>query len=278
MALFFMISGWCFNDKYYDNKVVYIRKRAISLLLPWFLLKFSFWFIKVFELSPQIIEYSVGYSWLGTTWFLPALFMAGMISFISSIIIKQILPSFIKVEWVVVIIIFVTVHILSVLTIDIAAFFYYAFFYSLGNALRKFQYEQIGTQSTKIKMIISGFSFLIIVLFDSLVPDTITLCDYSNYWLYTISSLAGSYLTIQMCDKIKSNSLEGKVLLMLGRNTMPILLFQWFSFSIIQIMVDKRFLEINNTSLLVISKFIIGITLPLFLDGIYKKIKNYIVK
>ena len=39
MSLFFILSGVCFSDKYLDQKVDFVRKRFVSIMLPFLLFK-----------------------------------------------------------------------------------------------------------------------------------------------------------------------------------------------------------------------------------------------
>lgn len=55
---------------------------------------------------------------------------------------------------------------------------------------------------------------------------------------------------------------------------MSIVLFQWFAFWLLQGAVDNEIIIVNNENLLVFSKFIIGLTVPILLNEFYQNIKH----
>ena len=78
MALFFVISGWCFSKRYTDNVISFIWKRFCKILLPALLLVA---FCKLLVLiNPEFWTSGIDkYYFLGTKWFLYDLFKSSVV-------------------------------------------------------------------------------------------------------------------------------------------------------------------------------------------------------
>lgn len=272
MAFFFMLSGWCFSDRHLGAKCTFLKKRTISLLLPWFLCKFPFWSIKHLGIFPEILKTSIEYHWLGTMWFLPALFMAEVIL----LVVLQVFLKFRYSEWLSVMSILALVYVISFFSLSISAYFYYALFYAIGYALKVSSNGVLKALPKKLWSIgILGLSYLSMIYLKSFVPATISLCDHSTYLLYLITSLSGSFLVIQFCIwTSKHTETLRDIFVLIGQKTMSIVLFQWFAFWLLQGAVDNEIIIVNNENLLVFSKFIIGLTVPILLNEFYQNIKH----
>lgn len=272
MAFFFMLSGWCFSDRHLDAKCTFLKKRAISLLLPWFLCKFPFWSIKHLGIFPEILKTSIDYHWLGTMWFLPALFIAEVIL----LFVLQIFHRYRYSEWLSTMTIMILVYAISYFSLSVSAYCFYALFYAIGYALKVSFKGRVYALPLKIWSIgLLGLAYLLMIYLKSFVPATISLCDSSTFLLYMITSLSGSLLAIQVCIWINKHTETFRdVCVLIGQNTMPIVLFQWFAFWLLQGAVDNGVITVNSNELLVFSKFIIGLTVPILLNEFYKIIKR----
>lgn len=275
MAFFFMLSGWCFSDRHLEAKCTFLKKRMVSLLLPWFLCKFPFWAIKHLEIFPEILKTSIDYHWLGTMWFLPALFIAEVIL----LFVLQIFYKYKYSEWLTTITIMALVYVVSCFSLSISAFCFYALFYAIGYALKESSNGNLYALPKKLWSIgLLGLVYLLMIYLKPFVPATISLCDSSTYLLYLITSLSGSFLAIQFCIWVnKHTETLRDVSVLIGQNTLSIVLFQWFAFWLLQGAIDNGIITVNSKELLVFSKFIIGLTVPILLNEFYKNIKQKII-
>lgn len=82
MSLFFILSGVCFSDKYLDRKVDFVRKRFMSILLPFLLLKGLAYAVIYFLPWNGAAAFIDHYHLLGTLWFLKCLFLASVIGLV----------------------------------------------------------------------------------------------------------------------------------------------------------------------------------------------------
>lgn len=275
MAFFFMLSGWCFKEKHLNAKRQFVKKRILSLMLPWFLCKLPFWSIKHLEMCPRLIKLSVDYHWLGTMWFLPALFCSEIIMLVVLLLLRRCRWP----EYLSVIFILALTYIVSFFSLTVGAYFYYALFYAIGYMLKVLSKGVVKPLPIKLWSIgLLGFCYLVIIFLKTFLPETISLCDRATYLLYLITSLSGSFLTIQCCTWISKHTKTLKtIFVLIGQNTMSIVLFQWFSFWLLQGPIDNGVIIVGNDSLLILSKFIIGLTIPILLNEFYKKIKEKII-
>lgn len=274
MALFFMLSGWCFSDKHLDAKRRFLKKRTVSLLLPWLLCKSPFWCMKYSGIFPDIFKTSVEYHWLGTMWFLPALFGAEVILLAVLLALRKSKYS----GWLSVTAIFILAYAVSFVSLNVSDFLYYTLFYAIGYAAKQTSKGTIRALPKKLYSIgILGVSYLLMIYLKPFVPATISSCDSSTYLLYLITSLSGSFLVIQFCSWIgKHTETLRDIFVLIGQNTMAIVLFQWFAFWLLQGAVDNGIITVDNETLLIFSKFIIGLTVPILLNEVYKIAKRQI--
>lgn len=82
MSLFFILSGVCFSDKYLDQKVDFVRKRFVSIMLPFLLFKSLAYAVVHFFPWKGAAAFIDHYHLLGTLWFLKCLFLASVIGLV----------------------------------------------------------------------------------------------------------------------------------------------------------------------------------------------------
>lgn len=79
MTLFFILSGYCFKDSYVDHKLTFIKKRFISLMVPYIVIVGGAWLITNHSTWTVVEEYIDKYHLIGTMWFLKCLFVSSVI-------------------------------------------------------------------------------------------------------------------------------------------------------------------------------------------------------
>lgn len=79
MSLFFILSGICFSDKYLNQKLEFVRKRFMSLMLPFIIFKTIAYMAIHFSPWQGAADFIDRYHLLGTLWFLKYLFISSII-------------------------------------------------------------------------------------------------------------------------------------------------------------------------------------------------------
>lgn len=278
MALFFIISGWCLSDKYINQMLKFTWRRFVSILLPALLL---IGLVKVlFLINPAYSDIALNKCHLlGTTWFLKDLFKAAIIFQVLLWVSSRFRLKYI---WVWPMILILLAHVSSYFgLLSIALNSYITTFYALGYVLKKYSPQiisqcDVGVENLVVLCIGAGALFMS----KNWAPGHITGCNYSNYLIYGLLSLCGSYLTFQFCHIIANTDRLKKWIILIGQNTMPILLLQWPAFSCVDILEESGFVVFEYPLLETCAKFCLGIGLPILASIVFARLKqpcmNYI--
>jgi len=273
MALFFMLSGWCFKEKYIDDKWNFIIKRFKTLMLPFIAFKGIAYLICKYCPDSMIPKYIEEYHLLGTMWFLKCLFVASVISLLLIYFEKIVKPIPIKLYP---LILLIVAGLLNYCRLDdFANYCYISFFYIVGFLLKvyfpsiinqlKFSYFNV--------LILLGGVLILLLTYGKTICN---LCDnnYITYLPYALIAFIGSYLTIQLSARIAKLEFLKDFSIIIGQNTMILLLYQFPAFMLIDLLIKNGLVVMNSDFNLFIAKLTAGIFLPMLLKYIYTKILN----
>lgn len=274
MGLFFMLSGWVFKDAYLDSKLLFIKKRFISIFLPFLIFRGISKLLHHTWVDYAAIEEK--YSLIGTLWFLNLLFQASVISQVVLFLLRKVSKHYKLLAPILMLLVTMVVNIVA--SQERANTFYMTTFYLLGVYLRQNEGRLLRHKTgdyNSLLAVLGGVLLLLIV--SHILRTSICYCNLYTYIPYIFSSVLGSWLILQLSKWLELNKIWTSPLIMIGRKTMPILLFQWPAFSLITILND-HVLHIVNENLLFVIKLVAGICIPLYLDYFYQFSKKGVVK
>lgn len=276
MGLFFILSGWCFKTSYLDNKFTFVKRRFIQIFLPFLLFKGVSYGIKCSGIWPGYSAIEDEYSLMGTMWFLEVLFVASILSLFLLFILREVTACYRIVAP------FITLAFTYIVTllfsIEHEVILFNTTFYLLGVFFRQYEDTILVHKSLDYKriMIVSGGAFLLLIT-AQVLNTSICYCDVTTYLPYMIVSVLGSWLTLQFSMTLERKQLFVESLVIIGRKTMPILLFQWPAFGVITVMLKYNVIHVGNETLITIMKFLAGVSIPLTLDYIYQETKKMLL-
>lgn len=239
MPLFFLISGYLFNER--NTVKQFVVKKVRTLYIP-----FIFWNIifTVVELKLQINQFSqkafcdriieiiltIGKSgsFLGATWFLASLFVVSVVYKI----IDTYLPKKREMSLVLLVICAVVAYTGFMITFPymISRTLILSVFFAIGRVVRTYK-EELSRYGTWMTVIFSAVIFLFIGRHNSANMGT---NEYKYRWLFVIGALAASYVIIEVSKYIEMNSKYlKKILCFWGRKSMPIVIWQFVVFRIV---------------------------------------------
>lgn len=268
MSLFFILSGVCFSDKYLDSKIEFIRKRFVSLMVPFIVFKGIAY--AAINYGPYINTQSFidEHHLLGTFWFLKCLFIASVIGLIT---IWGLRKCGNKKTWTPAIVVLILSFITSFTIGDEnkAVFLYLTFHFLVGYAIKSHipLLCDIATLKTKIVLIGGGLSS--ILMLPSVTPDIICDCTYKTYIPYCITAFTGCWLTLQVASYLVQRDLFAKTLIIIGQHTMPIMLFHFSAFMVVDLLIEYDIIMISADIFIILSKISLGVALPILLHTIY---------
>lgn len=291
MPLFFMISGWFINAQYPPH----LLKKVKTLYWP-----YIFWGITILVIQYPLYKlgiYSKEYSQydyithlikivsfaqnepiIGPLWFLKSLFFSYI--FVSTIVWKTIQNK--------------KKYYFTGLLCFIMLYFGYILYKKNGWLLYNIQRELmipwllwLGYYIKTLKINLLSPSIIIFIYFIILFccGQYVTLdlvgSKIGNPAILTIYSLIGFVMVYNISFKLQHISKQiSKSLAYIGRNTMPILILHLICIKFIQIIMSVYNIDVNLSSVLIFSDpywpiySIIGISMPLYLNHLYLKIKK----
>ena len=286
MPLFFLISGYLYNDKY-NNLFEYVKKSAKTILLP-YLYACVFYIIVYYVIGRHCGEdandyrefnyalYAIIYGnykalfFNGVLWFLPCLFINN--------ILLCIILKYIKFKEVALVILCICGYTLKnmhlVFNIDIA-FITVAFSY-IG-----YKIKNIKINNTPIIAII----ILYVIFFYINTTIDVANREYGNIIIFVMCGSLGSIIVLYLSCFLINTKLE-KQFMALGENSMLIMTTHLFTFSVITgifyflLNIDPQKANADYKTLYII----IGCLAPVVLKNIFNKVlttkyyKNYIIK
>lgn len=269
MPLFFAISGYLFyyTSPYQKNYLQFIKKKAIQLLIPYFIITTIAYFPKVllsnYALRP--IEFSFN-SYLKSLifpnqnpiiffWFLPTIFLI----FLISPILKKVLNSnnvFFYILTTIILILFNQFNPLEGWR-----------FFSMGLVLHYLIFFWIGSLlimlENKLSVSISGKSFTLISFIFTLISS---IYFRENSLILMLTNIIGVLMAFSLVSFIKIN-LNSKVYL-IKKYSYQIYLLSWFPQTFLSII----FVRIGIYPLTIIAMFLAGIFLPIIISYYISKL------
>lgn len=283
IPIFFFISGLLYNEDKYNNFTVLLKKRFVSLMIPYFsvsILLFLFWFIigRKFGASAELnlsvfknflgIFYAQGgieyMDWGVPMWFLPALFLTSLVYyFISKLkleirILLLIISGFIA---------YVFSELLSfrlIWSFDIV--FTALIFYGTGNVLRKSIFSEIiAVNHSPKKLLITGIALILNVTF-FILNDKIDISKavYHNYFFMYLSGVGGSVFYLSLFSYLPYN----KFIAFTGQNSLLIMGFHLRAMTFIkafQIYVLGIAFFMNTTTSIIYATIQVVLLVPVIL-------------
>lgn len=255
MSLFFILSGICFSDKYLVRKFEFVRKRFLSLMLPFLIFKGIAYVIVHFSPWQEAADFIDHYHLLGTLWFLKCLFVASIIGLGIIWALQKVRYSK---RWIPALLALTMASILS-MTVgndNKAVFLWFTFHFLVGYAVKPYLSALCDTNASMLKILTFG-GITSLLLLPSCTPNVIADCTYVEYLPYCVTAFGGIWLTVRISAEIICHSRLTEALSEIGAHTMPIVIFQWSAFAVIDITV-KRFGITMPEQWLLTAKFFAG--------------------
>lgn len=271
MPVFFILSGYCFNEKKNSNMKTFIKKRFLTLIVPYFVFGialFAFWDVALFALHRQaemrnitnlmtsILWNNANASAFGVIqWFLPCLFFAEIIFSVLLKISKNniLLSGGILLLSIGGYLIPLVLDIRLPWALDCALMA--SAFYGLGWIVRKTLIFEKISELVKSKKVICWL--IIVVVAVAMIPSvfyngpvnmrTIT---YGNYFLYIVNAVVYSFLMILVSMLLEQMLYHNKVcdaLEWIGRNTLVVLLLNSTCVRVYEVLLGRLLGKLSQT-------------------------------
>lgn len=310
MPLFFIVSGYCFKEKYLSNNTDFIKRKIKSLYIPY--IKYSLLFLLLHNIFFHLNIYNDIYGFkgeashlysikeylskafhiitamreheqlLGGYWFLKQLFLGSIFSFFVIKTYKN--------------------HIFLALICIISACAFTSYFniqvpyFNIDSLTILSMFFFISGYYLRTSVTYKGHSYLNILCFITvlsislLLPTSMLRFNYTNILPYTIAAIAGTHLTLYLSNIINQSRYRilKNSLLYIGNNTLPILTWHFLSFKLLSILIiyiQNRPIQhlayfpiienLNNQWIWVLAYSLSGICVPLIISEIIYKITQY---
>lgn len=252
MPLFFFISGFLFNKDKYEKAFTYIKQKARTLLVPYFVFStvlFILWIFIAKFLDPSILqEYSIKKNFIGIfysqgqleymkwgveLWFLTCLFLTSILYYFLAKLSKLYLSfSLIGLA----IIGFVLLKYSPIrLPWSLDAAFIAIMFFGIGNIFKK-HLQSFKTSKTNFALL---FIFLALNIIFFLLNDPGHIDLYQGFYLnipyFYISAFSGILFYFLLCKYIPDN----KIMNFLGVNSLIIYAFHMRALTVVNLIVYK---------------------------------------
>lgn len=279
MPLFFYLSGRCFSDRYLDNKISFIKKRFITLLIP----------VVVFEGGIKFLLSDNAYNSIitpnnifGTYWFLKALFVISIMYLYSLCLIRRKKWS----NYVIPLGYLISTFVLSILiSVDsqtimgkLIHYIYMASFFALGYSDKSLKMLYNETETTvPFKRMGGVILALLIIAYTYKGGVDMGRTSMENYIQYAIGGILGICLTVYV-SKFISKSKMCKIFTYFGQYTLSIMLFHFAVFFLIDILIET--ICVTNVPLYIVKtiKIIGALFIPICVNDTYHYISEIITK
>ena len=238
MVLFFFISGMLYSSKNDENIFVLIKKKAVSLLIPFLIWDMASFLVDVFLFHENLVDAIIKFlflhgkeSWDAPIWFLLALFWTEILY---NMLKRVNIP-----DW---FILMVSLGLMPIMNKkDIYPFMINVIpisimFYIFGLSFKKFIQNDV-EKSLKNKIM---FGFAIVFILAAGLNDRISFTGayFGNYLLFMIAGISGVvFISVLFEIYIKKNSLLEAI----GKKNMFIMCIQYWIFTIIDIFSQHYF-------------------------------------
>ena len=252
MPLFFFVSGYCFKDKYLDNKKLFVRNKIKGIYIPfvkWSLLFLflhnifyycniynnvygseSIYGLKEFALNASRVLFTMSETeqLLGGFWFLKQLFIGSIMSlFIYKYFRKQLLVG--------AIFILLATIVASIINMDIPIFhigslsFFSTFFIVMGRVYKQYKY--------RFSSFYHSLCFLIFVIIGSVFCGK-SMLGYGTKDIipYAIFALLGTVMILNLSQQFSNReNCVKRFLIFVGGHTLEILTWHFLLFKIVSL-------------------------------------------
>ena len=299
MPLFFWLSGYCFKEKYMDDKKTFVWHRIKGLYVPF--IKYNLLFIVVHNLLFELKIFKTTYDWqetltkafhtlfmgyteinLGPYWFLRYLLLSALAFLLLKTLFRH-RPNVIRYGfWLIPLLAipcnyFHITHILS--TVMLLSFFFYCAGYASKNI-------KITRNPAVILM-----AFAVVAVASAFIHSLMLIMKTADIVPYCLTALAGIYATFALSSLLaQSKTWLKRALVYIGNHTMVILtwhfiVFDFISIFYLNVILHRSFNSIEEEGLhhqlgglhfLVYT--VLGITIPLLLQWLLnpKNIKRWL--
>lgn len=276
MGLFFFLSGWCFSDKYLENKIEFIKKRTLQLLFPYYVCYFLAYILfdqndlPIYRFYKAVAPMRI----LGGLWFIKSLWVAGIITLFSLYALKVLRIS----NWILPLSLLIVVHILQTIlpNSSICIFLYIAFFYSFGYCLKQGHFplfSQIPITANNIA-IMGGVIMTFLLVGRGSSVRQLADATAETYIIYAIATFCGIWLTSKLSAEITRRNRLTDFFSIIGEHTMTIYLLHMIVFAVIDITVRRMSLSIPPLWL-IIAEVAAAIAFPIAISSILAYIRSY---
>ena len=239
MPLFFLISGYLFNER--NTLKQFVIKKVQTLYIPFVFWNIVFTVVElmmkptqfskrefVYRIIKTIFTISKSGKFLGATWFLASLFVVSIVYKIMDTYLPKTREKSIVLLLICVIIAYtgftITFPYMISRTLVLSVFF------AIGRGVRTYK-EQLALYGTPVIVLFSAIIFVFIGKYNS---ANMGANEYRYSLLFVIGALAASYATIEMSKYIEIHlGYLKKILCFWGRKSMPIVIWQFVVFRIV---------------------------------------------
>lgn len=322
MSIFFIASGYCFNSNYsssFFNCINFVKKRFLSLWLPFVVWTAIFSFLhnvfislNIYTVNPMILDYeniggSVAKYWTdkdilvnicksfllsggtrmgGALWFICILMKISLLYCFMDYCIKKMKRNNILLQGVVSILFlicgyFFHLYGISFLSID-KVFSYYCLFY-IGFSIKNIPFFEHIT-SRKKHLFVFFITFFILIICNHFGTIELDKTEYMNPVFLIVTSICGWYFIYEISFFIQKIQSVSRIFLLIGRNTMPIVILHFLCFKIVNLLG----IIITNSPRFLLACFptymkngcwwliytVVGVFVPVLLNFVYKFIKQ----
>ena len=294
MPLFFFLSGYCFKDKYLDDKKTFIQHRIKGLYVPF--VKYNLLFIVLHNLLYPLKIYEHSYSWneilnkclqtlfmgytetdLGQYWFLRYLLLSALAFLLMRYVTRK-NPNIIRYGFWIIALLSIPCNYYQFSHIISSIMLLSLFFYCAGYA---FQSKSFTAHDGVI-----AACFLSVALVSIFIHSSMLRMKTEDILPYCLIALTGVYATFALSHRIAATkTFLKKMLVYVGNHTMVILTWHFLLFDFISLFylnhilcrpfssveVEGLHLELGGIHSVIYT--VMGITIPLLLQWLFS-IKN----
>lgn len=284
MGLFFFLSGYLFNNNYLDDGLSFLKKRAVRLLVPYLLFP-----LLAFLLFPHIDEVwykiwsssklmaSYPYHILGTMWFLKSLFFVNVLSLLVIKLFRLIKG---RLTLMLPLMMLIAYYIILCFTGQLSGnVIYYSAFYLMGYHCKYIKFDLFRPYQINSCILLSwGGAFLVLVMASYYTRTVISNTDCHDFLPYYIGSMCGIYLTCQLSSLTNQDSVFGRVMILLGQKTLPIMIFNWAAFGLLDVILMTIGIKLPPGIIYWTAQISIAVVIPISVDSLYTSAKSIFIQ
>lgn len=271
MALFFIVAGYCFNNKYTESVVnlgKFVRRRIVSLYVPYVLFNIVFIILNnlfiylniyvidttlignspidrvaqiyekedIFKEIIKVLLFSGGTQMSGTFWFFKALFCVSIIFAFARFLIKRIKDNRLKKVVEIFILIFMVImgrllYIKGVHTWNIGTAFSVYVMLLFGYLFRK--YNDVFKRVNNKIVIVS--TLIVLLVSNEIGSISLANNEYFNSIFLCVASVSGFLLVYCISDYLRKSRIMKRILCYIGKNSIVIMCFHFLAFKLINV-------------------------------------------